>query len=227
MKYATTVISAFAITGAIASPSLPWKHHYINSTQPGNTTIPSCNSTTPTNCTTQSNGTTPHQFVGFILPTVLKIHDISTNNNEETQKTVTVRKGAAETSTLYEIPVPNDVHGKTCGLVIRAGHLNGGDEIKGTKSIDIFNNTIESLADLNYGNRRNIHLARVDFYEHTGMYRFDHKFYPDGLKSFPCPAGTTVEWESVAVGDMDSNIIHQDFKVDGQQVPNGLSIGYY
>ncbi|KAH8196986.1 hypothetical protein TruAng_008845 [Truncatella angustata] len=222
------IVALFAASGTIAAPSLSWKHRYTNSTTPcyGNSTVPT-NTTTPSNSTIPSNTTYPISYTGFILPTLLKNHDIPTNDNALDLQTATVRNGVAETSTLYEIPVPAELAGKTCSLVIQAGHLGRGDNILGTQAMDIFNNNIESLATLDYGNHRNKQLARVHFDSTTGLYAFDETVLPPLIKSFPCPAGKTLEWESVAVGDFDINVIRQDFEVDGKHIPNGLSIGYH
>ncbi|KAK9421586.1 hypothetical protein SUNI508_05516 [Seiridium unicorne] len=233
MKCAVAVIALLSASGALAAPSLTWRRQYTNVTIPyQNTTVP-CNGTTPTNSTipsnstTPSNTTTPTKYSGFVLPTLLKIHHIPTNENTEDVQIATQRNGPAETSTLYEIPVPEELAGKTCSLVIRAGLLGNGTIIQGTQAMDIFNNNIESLAKLQSGNLRNLQLARVRFDYKTSLYAFEETVLPPRIRSFPCPAGKTLEWESVAVGDFDMNVIKQDFESNGQGIPNGLSIGYY
>ncbi|KAI0131576.1 hypothetical protein F4814DRAFT_445717 [Daldinia grandis] len=46
-------------------------------------------------------------------------------------------------------------------------------------------------------------------------------------ESFPCPAGKTLHWETVAIGQFDINVIKQDFMVDGTNTPNGLGAGWF
>jgi hypothetical protein len=228
MKCTSSFTALLSASTVLATPSVAWSQHYTNSTTPPyNTTVPS-NTTIPTNSTTSSNTTGSGLYSGFIRPTLLKTHDVVTNQNIQSAKTVTVRQGIVETSTLYEIPVPESLAGKTCSLVIRASHLSHGDAVLGAQAMDIFRNDVESLAQLRYGNHRDVQLARVRFDERTGLYGFDATVLPPAIKSFPCPAGKTLEWESVAVGDYDVNIIQQNFHLgDEKGVPNGLSIGYY
>ncbi|XDG03124.1 hypothetical protein ABKA04_002739 [Annulohypoxylon sp. FPYF3050] len=166
-------------------------------------------------------------FSGFIVPSVLKVHDINSNLNTASPHTSTIRTANGfETSTLYQIPIPADLSGKTCALVI---HATSADQIEGTAELDIFNNLFADLSNLPSGNQRNQQLARVKYNSGTGFYDFDTVgFANPKIQSFPCPAGTTLKWESVAVGTYDVNVIAQDFvNVVGSAAPNGLSVGYY
>ncbi|KAI0884556.1 uncharacterized protein GGS22DRAFT_144096 [Annulohypoxylon maeteangense] len=166
-------------------------------------------------------------FSGFIVPSVLKIHDINSNANVASLHTATVRAANnVETSTLYQIPIPASLAGKTCALVIQA---TAGDQVQGTQELDIFNNLFADLNNLPSGNQRNQQLARVKFNSGTGFYDFDTVgFANPKIQSFPCPAGATLKWESVAVGTFDVNVISQDFaNVVGAEAPNGLSVGYF
>ncbi|KAI2468380.1 hypothetical protein F4781DRAFT_398084 [Annulohypoxylon bovei var. microspora] len=166
-------------------------------------------------------------FSGFIVPSVIKTHDISSNANTATGHISTIRAANnVETSTLYQIPVPADLAGKTCALVIRASAY---DNVEGTQEMDVFNNLFADLNNLPSGNQRNQQLARVQFNAASGFYDFDTVgFANPKIQSFPCPAGTTLKWESVAVGTFDVNVIQQaSYDVVGADAPNGLSIGYF
>lgn len=166
-------------------------------------------------------------YSGFIFPNVLKNHDLTSNLNTNDVQTATVRNGNIETSTLYQLPIPEDTEGKTCALVIFAGKVGNGDNILGEQAMDIFNNNIEDLAALEEGNHRNQQLARVRFNPATGFYDFDATAVTPKIQSFPCPAGKVLEWESVAVGEFDINVIKQDFWFDGVNTPNGLTIAFF
>lgn len=201
MKYATaaTLLSA---AGALAAPAIK--------TAPRQTSNVTDTSSTP---------------LGFIFPNVLSIHNVNTNLNVISAKTDTVRVGNSETSTLYQLPIPPNTSGHTCGLVIFAGE--NGDTVSGTGALDIFNNNIQNLAALGAGNFRNQELARVVFDPATGLFGFDTADVVPLIESFPCPAGKTLEWESVAVGTSDTVIIQQDFSFDGVNIPNGLTIAFW
>ncbi|KAI1204532.1 uncharacterized protein F4807DRAFT_328951 [Annulohypoxylon truncatum] len=166
-------------------------------------------------------------FAGFIVPSVLKIHNVNNNVNTPSVHTSTIRAAnGVETSTLYQIPIPSSLQGKTCALVI---HATSADQIEGTQELDIFNNLFADLNNLPTGNQRNEQLARVKFDAATGFFDFDTVgFANPKIQSFPCPAGNTLKWESVAVGSYDVDVIAQDFaNVVGPNAPNGLSVGYY
>ncbi|KAI1472080.1 uncharacterized protein F4812DRAFT_416525 [Daldinia caldariorum] len=164
-------------------------------------------------------------FAGFAVPSIIKNHDVTTNLNTQDSKTSTVRNGKIETSTLYEIPIPQSAAGKTCTLVIHAG---SGDSVLGEKALDLFRNSFTDLANLPSGNLRDTQLARVRFDDATGFFNFDMVgFANPAVESFPCPAGNTLHWETVAVGEFDINTIEQDFTVNGANVPNGLSVGWW
>ncbi|OTB14881.1 hypothetical protein K445DRAFT_318791 [Daldinia sp. EC12] len=167
-------------------------------------------------------------WAGFALPSIIKNHDITTNLNTADVQTSTVRNGGVETSTLYDIPIPEAAAGKTCSLVIHAGRIGNGDNILGEKALDLFRNSFTDLSNLPSGNLRDTQLARVRFDDSTGLYNFDKVgFANPAVESFPCPAGKTLHWETVAVGEFDINVIQQDFWVTGAGVPNGLSVGWW
>ncbi|KAL1874945.1 hypothetical protein VTK73DRAFT_10314 [Phialemonium thermophilum] len=204
MKYAAAAVTLLsAASGVLAAPS---KVARTNTTVAAASTIP---------------------YLGFIFPNVLKNHDVNSNRNDDDVQTATVRNGGIETSTLYQLPIPDNTAGKTCALVVFAGRVGNGDNILGEQAMDIFNNNIDDLAALDEGNFRNQELARIRFNPATGLYDFDAVDVVPKIQEFPCPAGKTLEWESVAVGDFDINVIQQDFSFDGVHIPNGLTIAFY
>ncbi|KAI5864037.1 hypothetical protein GGS23DRAFT_562666 [Durotheca rogersii] len=164
-------------------------------------------------------------YVGFAVPSVLKVHDIPTNLNTASTKTSTLRSGNQETSTLYDIPIPRAAAGRTCRVVLRSGAA--GDFVLGTRTVDLFSNTFTNLAKLTSGNLRNQHLARLVYTPSSGLYAYDENTVPDSpAKSFPCPAGTTLHCETVAVGGYSVNVIAQA-SAAGTTAPNGISVGWY
>ena len=165
-------------------------------------------------------------FAGFVLPNLIKNHDVVSNLNTKDVQTATVRNGHAETSTLYQIPIPEWLDGKICSLVVSAGRIGKGDNVLGEQAMDIFNNNIADLGALESGNFRNNQLARIRFNAATGLYDFDNVDFNAIIDEFPCPAGRTLEWESVAVGEFDINVIRQDFVDPGFGFPNGLSVAF-
>ncbi|KAI2642176.1 hypothetical protein GGS21DRAFT_501409 [Xylaria nigripes] len=166
----------------------------------------------------------PTTTAGYAVPSILKIHNIGTNLNSQDSKTSTVRNGSFETSTLYDIPIPAAAAGRTCGLVFRASNT---DDIEGTASMDIFSNNWTDLASLTQGNLRNQQLARIIFNPNTDSYDFKSIDFTPTIDSFPCPASTTLHWESVAVGTFDVNNVRQDFAYDGVHAPNGISVAWW
>lgn len=92
----------------------------------------------------------------------------------------------------------------------------------------MFRSSFADLFQLNAGNQRDVQLARMRFDESTGLYAFDKTDFPNpAVESFPCPAGLSVRWETVAVGDLDVNVVRQDSVASGGVVPNGLSVGWW
>lgn len=168
---------------------------------------------------------------GYVVPKLIKSHDIQTNLNAVDIQTSTVRNGNTETSTLYDIPIPQALGGKTCALVFRAGQIGSGDVVEGEQAMDIFRNNFEDLSTLQYGNLRDQELARIRFDATSGYYVFDVVDVVPKIDNFPCPAGRTLHWESVAVGTYDVNIVQQEFSQDGTYsgsgIPNGLSIAWW
>ncbi|KAH8675539.1 hypothetical protein BX600DRAFT_432111 [Xylariales sp. PMI_506] len=196
MKYSAAAVAIISATGTLAAPAAA-KRDY----------------------------STP-DYLGFVFPSVLKTHSINTNVNTFSDQTVTVRNGNAETSTLYQLPIPAEAAGKTCGLLVRAYYA--GDDVEGEQALDIFNNNIDDLAALEQGNFRNQQLARVRLDTSSeGFFVFDESPIAPLIQSFPCPVGKTLEWESVAVGTADTVIISQDYSWDGTNFPNGLTIAFW
>lgn len=172
------------------------------------------------------------EYKGFIVPTVVANHDVNSNLNYLDDKTDTVREPGIETTTLYELPIPEAAAGKICRLVVFAGRVGHGDIVEGEQALDIFNNNIDNLAELKQGNLRNLQLARIRFDEYSGLFDFDLDDFNAIIDEFPCPAGATLEWESVSVGERNKVVIEQDFAPEGQEnvlyeMPNGLSIAFY
>ncbi|KAI1403319.1 hypothetical protein F4819DRAFT_231260 [Hypoxylon fuscum] len=201
MKYATAALCLISATLSLAAP-------------------------TTSNKVVSARG--EHAWAGFAVPSIIKNHDITSNLNTQDVQTATVRNGGVETSTLYDIPIPESAAGKTCALVIRAGRIGNGDNVLGEQAMDIFKNGFTDLAALPSGNLRDTQLARVRFDAASGFYGFDKvDFANPAVESFPCPAGKTLHWESVAVGEFDINVIQQDFHVVGTNAPNGLSVGWW
>ena len=201
MKYTTAALCLVSATLSVAAPTAP---------------------------VAQVSGRDQHAYGGFAVPSIIKNHDIASNLNTQDVQTATVRNGGIETSTLYDIPIPEAAAGKTCALVIRAQNVGNGDNILGEQAMDVFRNSFTDLASLPSGNLRDTELARVRFDAATGFYNFDKVgFANPAIEAFPCPAGKTLHWETVAVGEFDINVIKQDFSLNGADAPNGLSVGWW
>ncbi|KAI1638209.1 hypothetical protein F4809DRAFT_600818 [Biscogniauxia mediterranea] len=181
--------------------------------------------TTTTSTTTKVAGRDASHPAGYALPSILKTHDVASNQNTQGSQTETVRNGGVETSTLYDIPIPSGLEGRTCGLVFRAGRA--GDTVLGEQALDVFRGGWADLADLAEGNLRGTQLARLRFDAASGLYAFDDSALPPAVREFPCPAGAVLHWEAAAVGEFDVNIVGQDFAYDGQDVPNGISVAWW
>ncbi|KAI0147774.1 hypothetical protein GGR57DRAFT_505379 [Xylariaceae sp. FL1272] len=167
---------------------------------------------------------TPAAVSGYAVPSVLKIHSINNNQNTFSTTTSTVRSGNFETSTLYDIPIPEAAAGKTCALVFKA---SDSDILEGSKALDIFKNGFTDLSSLTEGNLRDQQLARIVFNPSTGLFDFDRTAFTPAIDSFPCPAGNVLHWEAAAVGETDTVVVHQDFSYNGVDVPNGLSVAFW
>ncbi|KAK5636595.1 hypothetical protein RRF57_012307 [Xylaria bambusicola] len=166
----------------------------------------------------------PTTTSGYAVPSIMKVHDITSNSNSVTGWTNTVRSGNYETSTLYDIPIPAAAAGRTCGLVFKA---SGSDYIQGAQALDIFKNGFTDLASLDSGNLRDQQIARIVFNPATGNYDFKRSDFTPTVESFPCPAGKVLHWEAAAVGEFDVNIVAQQFGYDGTNVPNGISVAWW
>ncbi|KAI1266137.1 hypothetical protein F5Y18DRAFT_435090 [Xylariaceae sp. FL1019] len=170
------------------------------------------------------NSRTPAAGSGYAVPSVVKIHSINNNLNTFSTATSTVRSGDFETSTLYDIPIPEAAAGKTCALVFKA---SDSDTVAGTGALDISKNEFTDLASLTEGNLRDQQLARIVYDPDTGLFDFDRAAFTATVDSFPCPAGKVLHWEAAAVGEVDTVVIQQDFSHDGAHVPNGLSVAFW
>ncbi|KAI0398891.1 hypothetical protein F4802DRAFT_591649 [Xylaria palmicola] len=166
----------------------------------------------------------PTTTAGYAVPSILKTHDIITNKNEQAWVTSTIRSGPHETTTLYDIPIPAEAAGRTCGLVF---HATNTATIAGTGALDIFRNGFTDLASLNEGNLRDQQIARIVFNPNTGFYDFKRGDFTPTVDAFPCPAGKTLHWESVSVGEYDVNVVAQDFGSDGVNAPSGISVAWW
>ncbi|KAI1825412.1 hypothetical protein F4861DRAFT_501949 [Xylaria intraflava] len=167
----------------------------------------------------------PPTPAGYAVPSVLKVHSINTNLNTAATASSTVRNGNVETSTLYQIPIPAAAAGLTCAFVFTASAT---DTVQGTQTMDIFSNTFTDLATLTSGNLRDQPLGRVVYNPTTGYYDFNSADVTPRVVAFPCPAaGTSLYWETVAVGDFDVNNVRQDFTPPAGAPPNGISVAYY
>ncbi|KAJ2904669.1 hypothetical protein MKZ38_007410 [Zalerion maritima] len=168
------------------------------------------------------------EYEGFIVPTVLSVHDVNSNLNNLGETTKTVRQPGIETTTLYEIPVPPEAVGKTCKLVVFSGDEY--DIVEDEQALDIFNNNIDDLSALEQGNFRNNLLARVRFDEYSGFFEIDAGDVTPVIDEFTCP-DVILQWESVSVGEKNKVVLKQDFAEYGENVldylPNGLSIAFY
>ena len=163
---------------------------------------------------------------GFVLPSNLANHDVTSNLNTADVQTATVRNGNIETSTLYQFYVPSDLAGKRCGLVAFAGRIGNGDNVLGTQQLDFFTTQIPYLAAQASGNLRDQGpIGRVRFNPATGLYDYVGDI-TSWANNFPCPAGKSFVVESVAVGEFDINVIKQDTSLPPNAIPNGVSLVY-
>ncbi|KAH9896148.1 hypothetical protein F4778DRAFT_793890 [Xylariomycetidae sp. FL2044] len=170
---------------------------------------------------------------GYIVPNLLKSHDIKGGQNWPTGETAAIRNDAYDNlvSTLYSIPVPASLAGRTCGLVFTAQpQLRDGDDVRGAMAMDVFSNGFAAggLAALEAGNLRDRQLARIRFDAGAGAYAFDEAaFAQPAVRAFACPAGETLAWEAAPVGDFDVNLVQQSFVAEAGAVPRGLSIAWW
>jgi hypothetical protein len=177
------------------------------------------------------NATAGNDLAGitFVFPNELANHDVTSNLNTQDFQTATVRNGNIETTTLYEFTFPAASAGKACTLVVFAGKLGGGgDNVLGTQQMDFFTTQIADLALQASGNLRDQEQARVRLAMGlNGLYEFNEQDVTPTLKEFQCPAGQTIVFESVPVGDFDINVIRQDFApVTGATLPNGVTFAF-
>jgi len=92
--------------------------------------------------------------------------------------------------------------------------------------VDIFSTLLTDINTTPSGNQRNLGLGRLRFNGATNEFDFDARDVQPTIQTFPCPAGKTLQWEIVAVGESDEVIIGQDFTSSGSGVPNGISIEF-
>jgi len=205
MKYATAAAFLVAATGALAAPAA----------KRGNSTAADVSGEIPSGIPAGA---------GFLLPSVLANHDITSNLNTLDVQTATVRNGNIETSTLYEFYVPAELAGKRCALAAFAGRVGNGDNVLGTGQMDFFTSQIVDLAAQPSGNLRDQGpIGRVEFNPDNGLYEYVGDIV-SWSNNFPCPAGKTIVAESVAVGEFDINVIKQDTYLTPNTIPNGVSL---
>ncbi|GJN68121.1 hypothetical protein PLICBS_002164 [Purpureocillium lilacinum] len=169
------------------------------------------------------NGTTTTS--NFILPNAMAVHSINSNANTPSTQIQTIRLGGVETSTLVSFVIPSTATG-TCKTHISAGRLGSGDKVQGSQIVDIFSTLLTDINTTPSGNQRNLGLGRLRFNGATNEFDFDARDVQPTIQTFPCPAGKTLQWEIVAVGESDEVIIGQDFTSSGSGVPNGISIEF-
>ncbi|KAI1382812.1 uncharacterized protein F4822DRAFT_422686 [Hypoxylon trugodes] len=184
--------------------------------------------TTKANATFANTASVRQQLVDnlFVAPDLIRVHNVKTNLNTDTDSTTTQRAALIETSTLYEVKIPQTAPGANCSLVLFAGAF--GDVVSGAQSVNFFNNTISDLAKQGMGNLRDRDLGRVNFNPDTKLFDFDETVVKDPIaKWFECPpAGTTMVFEAVAVGDFDAVNITQA-PSSAINPPNGFSLRIY
>ncbi|KAI1434758.1 hypothetical protein GGR50DRAFT_382719 [Xylaria sp. CBS 124048] len=156
-------------------------------------------------------------------PSLVKVHNVFTGLNAETNFTLTTLDNDTEFRTLYELTFPEETRGKTC--VLNIGAADAEDTILGTAVMNIFNTSITNLAAQSQGDGRTTLLSQVAFdtQEESYLVFAGNGSIPTTLSSFDCPAGTTQVWESVAVGTLDDNFVDQAF---GTGQTEGFTIFY-
>ena len=128
----------------------------------------------------------------------------------------------------YSVPVVNNPNGYGYGQggALVTNPQGNGWAPNGTAALTVPVATQLQNYLSGHGNFRNNQLARIRFNAATGLYDFDNVDFNAIIDEFPCPAGRTLEWESVAVGEFDINVIRQDFVDPGFGFPNGLSVAF-
>ncbi|KAI1433220.1 hypothetical protein GGR50DRAFT_696328 [Xylaria sp. CBS 124048] len=159
----------------------------------------------------------------FILPTVSKSHNVATNNNaNENDNVIEISRGVGdEISALVQFDIPSSAAGSNCTLTLATSQ---GDTETGTAQVSLFTSNIHDLANQNTGNLRNQPGGRLDFDATEMLFIYDAGFAPL-FSNFACPAGQTLVFEGVAVGDNDTLAITQDTSVAAGNIPSGFSLG--
>lgn len=165
-----------------------------------------------------------------VLPTQLASHDVNRGDNVFALNTVTARNGGIETSTLYEVEFSEALAGLTCEGHFFAGRAT--DSAVGTGSLDFFSTGIKDLAAQASGNLRDQAIGRINFNGVGNEFTIDPTipFLFGSGSAFPCPAGETIVFESVAVGEFDVVVIGQDLAehwTPAAGKPDGLSFIAY
>ncbi|KAI0392718.1 hypothetical protein F5Y17DRAFT_435225 [Xylariaceae sp. FL0594] len=174
---------------------------------------------------------TPAAATGFALPSLIRAHNVTSNANsgvegsESVPALSTFRRARDEMTTLFDIPIPASAAGRTCALVIKASPPF--DVVYDGTKLDIFANGFTDLAVLTQGNLRDRQLARVVFNAHTNVFDFLRADFVPTIDAFPCPAGKTLHWEAVSVGEDVFTFIAQASVVLGSEVPEGLSVAWF
>ncbi|KAJ6443691.1 Conidial yellow pigment biosynthesis polyketide synthase [Purpureocillium lavendulum] len=201
MKASALIILVAAATGAIAAPSR------IDTR---------CGS----NCTSTGGGAKY-----YLLPNAMATHDVKTNANTQSRQIQVSRQGVNELSTLVSFQVP--ANARECKTHINARLPSGGSAtVQGSQTVDIFSTLLTNIATTPTGNQRNLGLGRLAYDEGLKEFQFTKGAVPPRIETFPCPAGQTLQWEIVAVGETDDICIPQDFTSTGSGLPKGISIEY-
>jgi len=109
--------------------------------------------------------------------------------------------GSHNVNTLVSIDIPDEAQGEMCRYVFR-----NPDKLGGSKTAQLFTviGDIPSDATFNHRPSRNNHIATF-----TASYNGDAEFSFGG-STFDCPAGQTLNFELVPVGDDDRIKWHTD-----------------
>ncbi|UNI16427.1 hypothetical protein JDV02_002859 [Purpureocillium takamizusanense] len=218
MQSSIIAIILAAATGTIAAPA---NIHARCDPAPAPGTVPP---PAPGSATPPKAPTTP-ATANYILPNAMAVHNVNNNANKPSTQILTTKKGNTETSTLVSFQVPSTATG-TCKTHINVGALGGADKIGGSQTVRIFRTLLTNIPATPTGNQRNIELGQLRFDAAAKGFAFEKGSVQPTIQTFPCPAGKTIQWEIVAVGDSDEIIVGQDFTSSGAGVPNGIYIEY-
>ncbi|KAJ6441480.1 CRAL/TRIO domain-containingprotein [Purpureocillium lavendulum] len=159
---------------------------------------------------------------GYIVPNSLTKHDVwSGANTGSNHIQVSRRLSGPETSTIVTISIPATAKG-TCHVRMVN---NGAGITRGSKAVDLFSTLLDSTVPPS-GNLRDHPQGRLEYNTGTQEFTFNTRDVQPKAQNFPCPAGQTLRWELVAVGENDDVIIQQDFTKPTVNLPFGFFIEY-